>query len=103
MAITMNKMKENFGFELIHSLDGPRNSGGSWRRNNQVLPCTVGYSSFTNFCLHREGYFTAANFDSLSRAQNWFFTLNSFEQDQIYVSNICEKFQGQNVYTKKVI
>jgi len=48
-------------------------------------------------------FFFAANFDSLPRAQNLFFSMNCFLQEHLCVNNICEKFQGQKIYKKKDI
>jgi len=35
--------------------------------------------------------------------KNYFFTMKFFSQDLLYVNNICARFQGQKIYTKKDI
>jgi len=35
--------------------------------------------------------------------KNWFFSMNFFPQDHLYVHNIYKKFQSQIIYTKKDI
>jgi len=47
--------------------------------------------------------FIAANFDTPQGLKNWFFVMKFFLEENLYVNNICAKFQGQKIYTKRDI
>jgi len=55
------------------------------------------------FRIQSERNFNAANFNSLPRARNWFFTMNILSQHHLYVNNTCTKFHSQKIHQKKDI
>jgi len=49
-----------------------------------------------------EKKFTTANFNNLPRIEN-FFAMKFLEQQFLYVNNMCSRFHGQKINTKKDI
>jgi len=45
----------------------------SWIVADSLYTCTMGYHSKWHFCIHKEGIFTFANFDSLPGAEKLIF------------------------------